>query len=490
MTLAGLALAPFAPYLAHAITARVDGRIGVKAQLDWSDAAAAPRLRLAVEQATLDAFTLREGQGRHGQDAVALKQLALSNVEVDVLARDVVLGSVRIVQPVASVMRALDGRLNLRPWVVAVPASAAPPAGLSAAASTSATAKPGGRRAVRKPLPAPTAAAEPVWRLQVKEALIEGGQVKVTDVMAHPATRRPTEPLRFDLTNLRVAVQGLAWQGERAMAPAVGQISGRIGAPKRDKTTPSGGLDFKGRDGLLPLLANGKLRIERFPVHLFAPYFADRVKLTLLRAEAGYSGSFALRQLPAGLDVNAAADVLLTDVHIATLPDSAAPASADDTDELLSWQALSLKAVRVTLKPGSRPQVEVGAIALNDFYSRLVVTEQGRFNLQHVAAAPEGTAGATGASDWNAAPLAASAPATATASTSAGLPLDLKLGITKLSNGRIDFTDRFVRPGYSAALTKLNGQLGAFSSASREMATLDLRGAALPALRCSKSAAS
>ena len=35
-----------------------------------------------------------------------------------------------------------------------------------------------------------------------------------------------------------------------------------------------------------------------------------------------------------------------------------------------------------------------------------------------------------------------------------------------------------MRPGYSAALTELNGQLGAFSSGSREMATLDLRGRA------------
>ena len=479
VTLTGVSLAPFAPYLAKALAARVDGRLGVNAQLDWSDAAAAPRLRFAVEQATLDAFMLREGQGRSGQDALTLKQLALSKVVVDVLARDVVLGSVRIAQPVASVMRASDGRLNLQQWVLAAPASAAPPAGLGVATSSAATLKRGGQSTVRKPASAPTAAAEPVWCLQVKDALIEGGQIKVADAMAHPATRRPAEPLRFDLTNLRVAMQGLAWQKERATASSEVQIRGRVGAPKRDKSTPSGGLDYKGRVGLLPLFANGKLRIERFPVHLFAPYFADRVKLTLLRAEAGYSGNLALRQLPAGMDVNAAGDVLLTDVHIATLPDSAAPASADNTDELLSWRALSLKAARLTLKPGARPQVEVGAIALSDFYSRLVVTEQRRFNLQDVAAAP---AGAAGVSHLNAAPLPASAPATATATAtttdSAGLPLDLKLGIAKLSNGRIDFTDRFVRPGYSAALTQLNGELGAFSSGSREMATLDLRGRA------------
>ena len=484
VTLTGVSLAPFAPYLAQALAAQVEGRLSVKAKLDWSGAADAPRLRLAVDQATLDAFKLHEGRGRNGQEAFSLKQLALGDVQVDVLARDVVLGNVRIVQPSVSVTRAADGRLNLQQWVSAASPSAvatvAPAADPSPAARPSSAAR-ARRTVVRKPLPALAVAPEPDWRLQVKDALLEGGVVKFVDAMAPPAQQAPTEPLRFEFANLRVGVQGLAWHGDRYMAPADVQLSGRIGAPKRDKSAHPGGLDYKGRIGLLPLFVNGKLRIERFPVHLFAPYFADRVKLTLLRAEAGYSGNFAMRKMPAGLDVNAAGDVLLTNVHVATLPDSAAPASVGNTDELLSWQALSLKATRVTLKPGARPQVEVGGIALSDFYSRLVVTEQGRFNLQDVAAAPDGAASATAPSAAPAAANAAtsaptSAPTRATAS--AGLPLDLKLGVTKLSNGRIDFTDRFVRPGYSAALTELNGQLGAFSSGSREMATLELRGRA------------
>ena len=50
--------------------------------------------------------------------------------------------------------------------------------------------------------------------------------------------------------------------------------------------------------------------------------------------------------------------------------------------------------------------------------------------------------------------------------------------IALLNNGRIDFSDRFVRPNYSANLTELNGALGAFRSGTREMATLELRGRA------------
>ncbi|TXC65628.1 DUF748 domain-containing protein [Piscinibacter aquaticus] len=59
-----------------------------------------------------------------------------------------------------------------------------------------------------------------------------------------------------------------------------------------------------------------------------------------------------------------------------------------------------------------------------------------------------------------------------------GAPIALAVGGVKLNNGRIDFSDRFIRPNYSANLTELNGSLGAFRTGSREMATLELRGRA------------
>jgi hypothetical protein len=71
-----------------------------------------------------------------------------------------------------------------------------------------------------------------------------------------------------------------------------------------------------------------------------------------------------------------------------------------------------------------------------------------------------------------------SAASAASAPASSELPIDVRIGATRLSNGKVDFSDRFVRPNYSAALTELNGQLGAFRSDSRDMATLELRGRA------------
>ena len=69
----------------------------------------------------------------------------------------------------------------------------------------------------------------------------------------------------------------------------------------------------------------------------------------------------------------------------------------------------------------------------------------------------------------------AQAPAPAAAP---GLPIDISVGGVRLANGKVDFTDRFIKPNYSAALTELNGRLGAFNSTTRDMATLELRGRA------------
>jgi len=174
--------------------------------------------------------------------------------------------------------------------------------------------------------------------------------------------------------------------------------------------------------------------------------------------------------------------------------EKAVRATTDNTDELVSWQALSLKGLNVALKPKQRPRIEIGEADLNDFYSRLVITEEGRFNIRDVvgdaptdvAAAPASSASAVAAAPASTSAGTARQPSTSggmvTASVpatgSSELPVDIVIGATRLTNGRVDFRDRFVRPNYSAALTELNGRIGRFASNSREMASIEMRGRA------------
>jgi uncharacterized protein involved in outer membrane biogenesis len=458
LSISRLSLGMFAPYLAQALVPSVAGQLAAQARLDWSGAADAPRLQLSVDRLALDDLQVREARpARNAPDAVALKQLVLAGVQVDLLARTVTLGSVKLVQPAVYVTRDPEGRLNVERWVVNEPAGARP---------VDPPARPG--------------ASTAPWRVQVKDFLLDGGQLRFADEVVR---RGVSAPVRAEVASLRAAMQNVEWHGDRAVPAASVQLSGRVGGITRDRQRAHGTFDYKGRVGLQPLLANGNLKVERVPVQLFKPYFADLAQLTLQRAEVGYVGKFDVRQLANGLDASAAGDVLLGDVHISTLPEKGAPASVQDGEELLSWQSFAMKGVKVAMKPNKRPQIEIGEAALSDFYSRLVITEQGRFNLQDVAAgsAPEpvplgGVAPASPPASAVVASAAASAPPAAR--PEGELPVDIRIGGTTLTNGRVDFTDRFVRPNYSAALTELNGTLGAFSSGSREMATVALRGRA------------
>lgn len=434
LTLNDVSLEALAPYVAQALTLRLQGRLSAQGQLDWAggddDQA---RLKLGLAQATLNDLRIAPATVTRGalRDGATLQQLALADVQVDVPARSVTLGKVTITQPVLALARDARQQLNVQQWV---------------------------RNSSADDAPASTPEAEsPPWRVQLDQLVLERGQVSFTD----EAVLTRGEPTRLEIGTLQVGMQQLAWQGDRSLPPAKVQLSARIA---------SGMLDWKGELGLAPLQARGQLRATRVPVQAFTAYAAGQLPVTVLRAEAGYSGQFAVRQTPAGFDAEAAGDVLMGDVHVSTLAGA---------EELLSWQALALKRLQFKLKPEAKPQLDIGEVALSDFYSRLVVTEEGRFNVQEVHPASAAASAPAGSAATASAPVSApaSAPAqTADRTADAPLPLDVRVGGIRLTNGRVDFTDRFVRPNYSAELTDLNGRLGAFGSASREMADVQLTG--------------
>ena len=207
-----------------------------------------------------------------------------------------------------------------------------------------------------------------------------------------------------------------------------------------------------------------------------------------------WRGDVALRQRPGGIEANVAGDLLLADLHVFSKDPTSRVVSQD---ELIGWQALSVRGLKVAVAPQARPRIDVDEAVLSDFYSQLVLNEEGRFNLRDVARqgapptppggfavgrqiAPEQPAEAASAvavePKAEPAAAAASAPSEAASGPRAKLPVDVSVGGLQLVNGRVDYTDRLIKPNFSAALSELNGRLGAFRSDSPDMATLELHG--------------
>nr|WP_307776859.1 DUF748 domain-containing protein [Ottowia beijingensis] len=174
-------------------------------------------------------------------------------------------------------------------------------------------------------------------------------------------------------------------------------------------------------------------------------------------------------------------------------------------EELLSWKQLRLAGLDVQLEPGKPPQVEVKDTLLSDFYARLIIHPNGRINLQDVVKSKDGAADiAAPATSVAVRPAPSGMPAAgensgeATDSVAAGAPpaaaaapsvqqVDpmapvIRFGPIRMASGRVLFSDRFIRPNYSADLTELNGALSAFSSVAPagapQMADLNLTGRA------------
>lgn len=472
LTLTDLSLAAAAPYLAPVLRPQLGGRLTAQAQLDWAAGGpGAPRLTLALPEARIEQLALRAAAAR-GQRPTALagwQRLRLQEAHIDLLAHRASLGRVTLTAPQLSLQRLADGQLDLTPWLHT------PPAG----AGTAAAARRQG----------PPAAG---WQFQLGELAIDGGRLRFADRGVDDA---PGEPLQLAVDALRVRLRQAQWPATARQAPMPVQIDARLGVPgERPAEGPTGGgggraqplggeLHWAGRVGLAPLRADGRLQARRLPLHLAERYAAAAMgPLTLLHAEANLDGRLALREQPEGWQLDTQAELRIDDLQLHTRPE--AGGRLDAASELLSWQSLALGGLQFTMAPGARPRLAVAEAELTDFYSRLVITEDGRFNLRDVAARPAvGAAGA--ASAPAAAPSPASAPppapvaaasAPGAASAPSALPIDLALGGTRLVNGRIDFTDRFIRPNYSARLSALNGRLGALRSDTREMATLALSG--------------
>jgi Domain of Unknown Function (DUF748) len=556
VSLKDLTLDALAPYVGDALLAKISGSAAASATVQWAagSAESTPTV-LRIGSGELTVYNLRVADAGVGTaatakaaaatPAIAISQLAVRGAEVDLTARAATIASLNVAQPLVAVSRDQAGVFNVQRWVKSgEPKPSAPKAGESTSgAPKSAAANADGNTADRTaaasnaaPNHATDAAVSSAWKLDLRDLAIDNGALRFDD--AYVTGRADTAPVRTDLRALKLGMQNLALQGARTTAPAQIQLSARLlgmqdielAADKKSAlprgavgASSTGLVDWRGTLGLQPLAVRGALKLNRFPLHAFEPYVRDRLPVSVLRAEAGAKADVSVRELPAGLDVAVAGDLLLADVMVHSRAAAGGQKGLNATEELLSWQSFKLTGVKLALAPAKPPKIDIAEAALSDFYSRLVITEDGRFNLQD--AGPAGAAANAAASAPATAPASAtdsaasmlgsavgstvdaatstaataaasamavakdlvpglaSAPAAATAPPAGAGPkgppaFELYVGATKLANGKVDFTDRFVKPNYSADLTELNGTLGAFRSGTRDMATLDLHGRA------------
>lgn len=465
-TLNALPLQLAAPYLAQTLEPTVTGQLSGEVGVLWQ--APAPQAGQAAQSGTTG-VTIQAGPLALEQLAVkqgkaplaSLGKLEIAGAEVPLDTRTATLERLAITQPQLALERGADGRWMFERWFKTPPAAPDSPAAGPAPASS----------------PAP-------WKLRVADFSLQGGTVALAD----KATQRP---VALEVTALGITARNLATDGSK---PEAFQLTARAAAPVKGSSTgraAPGKLDYQGTLALQPLATQGTLEASRLPLHTLDGYLADQLAVELLRADVGYRGQVALAQTDKGVSLRLAGDAVIEELQANSTAASTPKTEAQVGEELLAWKSLNLRGLSVATAPGTAPRVEVKETSLVDFFARITVNEAGRINLSDIAKTPaEARAANAAAATTTAAASTASAPASAAstalapAAVAQSNPLAplVVFGPVSLVNGKVLFSDFFIKPNYSADLSQLTGRLSAFSSEAPGgepvLADLELRGRA------------
>ncbi len=433
-----------APYLAAFLGPRLKGTLSSDMSIDWSSAG---KLLVKADKWTLDGASLEDGKNA----LASAKTLEVTGVTLDVPARSMSADAIRISQPKASVERGKDKRWMFERWMVV------PAAEQARAKSPEAASQPASIAAS-----SPAKAAPDPWKMRVADISIDGGSVSYKDEASAKVVALNVSAINMKLKNV----------DPFSSTPSPAKISARVASGN----TEPGSLNFDGRVAMSPLVVQGQIKADHLPLHALEPYYAGSLNIEVIRADASFTGQLRFAQAAKGIELKVTGDSRLEDFRANTL--YAADGVPVQREELLRWKALNLRGIAVAVAPGTTTTVDVAETALSDFFARLIINPTGRINLQDLVRKGDSSPSATPV----ASAASASAPQTAASQPSAqsadGPSPVVKFGPIQISNGRVAFSDRFVKPNYSANLTELQGKLSAFSSVSTDMADLEVRGRA------------
>lgn len=418
----GLAVERLAAWLPLPGGARLAAGVSTKLGLTVKD----PLGDDAAGRAQLTLAELRISDARLGLPGspklLTLASARLDKASIETAARTIALGTLTLEAPRAQLVRAGDGGLNLAPLLPPDNAASAPAGG-------------------------------PAWKLQLAGLAVERGALHWRDA-AVPAG---VAPVALAIEPLHLQLGALSWP---AATPVQAQLTTQLaalGANDQPVAASAGSMQWRGRVGMAPLSASGSLLAKALPLQLLNAYLDPAWGLHLQRAELGLKAEVSASQQAGGAwAASVGGDVRVG--PLALLQARLADGQRVVGEDLLSWQSLQLEGLKLALAPGAPPRLAVQDAQLDDAYARLIVNEQGRFNLRDIGPAE--------------AAQAAAAPAPAASSPAPEFAIER----IRVNRGLVDFNDRFVRPNYSARLSELQGSLGAFSSTSPLMAPLTVRG--------------
>ncbi|WP_442886435.1 DUF748 domain-containing protein [Candidatus Binatus sp.] len=467
------ALQPFAQSVLAATIA--SGKLSAKGNVQTHFAS--DHFNVHAEPATVAIENFEMDAPHEREKPVQWKSLSVAIGQFDLAARQATVSEVRIDGMHLFVRRERGGKLSLASLMRGGPP---PPPSKQASMRETRRMPRETRRAARKPVqPAtarPRAPPSQSWQYQIASVAMEHTDATFEDDNAPQPVKAAVAPLNLHLKDV----------SSDFSKPFAVDVDGTLNRKGTFKVT--------GTAAIAPLKADLRVATKRLDVAFADPYVSSRMNATITSANLTMDGAVGLEQVRNDFLVSYRGDASLGSVRM-----------LDKLTNALFFRMNALNASKIDFALGKGPpKVHVGELALSDFYSRVILNSTGKLNLKDITASPQeaptSLTRATGAPGSKGAvpvaptstptpaaapsPAAATAPEAARAASSspaepyAGQPMnaDIELNEITLKGGKVDYTDNFIKPNYTANLTDMEGKVGAFGTKSTQPAEVLLDG--------------
>jgi hypothetical protein len=412
-------LKKYAPYYRDNILFDIeDGRLDLSTRYKYAQGEKEPEINLSGISLLLSALRLKKTE--ENEDFLKIPSLSIKDTAIDLTKREMKIGFFSTQKGELLVKRFKNGDLNLLKLTPspAPPAQAEPPKEV----------KPGEKpKEPEKPL-----------TIFLKQMSMDQYTIRVND-QTNP------EPVTLIVQNLKL-------RGENISTAKNSKGKLNLSLLLNEKGT----ISVAGIAGIDPLLADLKVELKGIEIVPLQPYFADKVNISVTGGAISTGGNLSFTSTEKK-EIKATYKGEASIVNFSSIDKL-------NGEDLLKLESLSFSDLNVEYTPLS---IDIKGISLTNYYARVAVSPEGKINLQEIIKTEESGKTATSIptqQQKGVAPPKEKEPSK-----------DIKIGEVTLQGGKIDVSDKSVKPEFSMNLTEVGGRVSGLSAEENTTADVDLR---------------
>jgi hypothetical protein len=285
---------------------------------------------------------------------------------------------------------------------------------------------------IELPLTVKTEPSETPWVIALAKLSVDGYRVTL-----HDETVKPAAAHRVNVAHLEVG-------GFSTEKGTKSTVAAKLALDK------SGSVDLDGAFSLAPLDVNAKLDARHIDIVPARRYVEQFKTVALKSGFASAKGTLSLR---------GDGDAMQVAYHGAAAVSNLATVDTTINEDLLNWDAVRLSGIAFKFAHDAPLDLAIAEVAVDKVYSRVVLNADGKLNLQQLKAAT---------------PAEPAAPAPAPGDVR---PRNVRIDRIAFNDSRLNFTDHFIKPNYTADVGGLAGTVTNLSSDPAARGVVDLKGA-------------